>query len=68
VIEAAMIQISSLLKGLFRWQTLLNFVSMIQFKKEQNQQLKQIKQAATTDSLLFNIRVEYSVFVIAFGL
>ncbi len=28
----------------------------------------QALQAATTGSLLFNIRVEYSVFVIAFGL
>ena len=67
------------LKGLIRWLVHIHYnpkditktecSTLILNKREPVLRcMTVIKQAATTGSLLFNIRVEHSVFVIAFGL
>ena len=71
--------VSTLLKGLIRWLVHIHYNPKAITKTECSTLILNKRepvlrcmianlQAATTDSLLFNIRVEYSVLVVTFGL
>ena len=70
--------VSTLLKGLIRWLVHIHYNPKAITKTERSTLILNKREpvlrcmtanfrAATTDSLLFNIRVEYSVFVIPSG-